>query len=159
MKRILQFAGVLAIAACFVGVALGAGEACDGGYPECPDESGPNGQGSSGYGCNYPNVWQFGDEIPLDFYICNGKDSHCEATGANCNVIVKYGGTGRILTCEPAGWQVTCATEITSAVPLNIKCENGEKCDPYGATDTIPELIPPSGHGLLNLDPLIVPGT
>lgn len=159
MNKVVKPFSALCVISIFVCVALAAGQTCAGGYPQCPDPNGPDGNGSNGKGgCNNPNVWSFGEIITMDFYICNGKDPKCARTGDNCNVMVRYRGYGRILTCEPAGWTRTCMTDPGTATPLNIKCENGQKCDPTGPTDTIPgDIIPGSSHTKLVIAPLELP--
>lgn len=146
MKHIRTLIGITSMLATVVCMALAAGQACVTTYPQCPPIDGPLGNGSSNNGCADPNVWNFGDIIPMTFYVCNGADEHCENSSGNCNVMVRYDGFGRVLTCETAGWQVTCATSVGQGTALNIRCDNGQKCDPNGATDTIPPTIPPSAH-------------
>ncbi|HWA84440.1 MAG TPA: hypothetical protein VG820_13445 [Fimbriimonadaceae bacterium] len=125
----------LAILACLV---YAAGQPCQGTFPKCPT------QGASTDGCAYPNAWDLGDEEPMSFYACNGTSSDCPNSPGNCNIMVRYDGTGRICTCEPAGWQAACMSSHDGGHPLNVKCDDGTKCNPNGPTDTIPPLIPPT---------------
>jgi hypothetical protein len=148
MNRSLRIR-LAALLSCFLAVAFvfAAGQTCKSLLSSCTEPSDPSlGNGTSNYGCNSPNSWSFGPAEPFSFFLCNGKSPDCERTGDNCNIMVEYDGLGRVLTCVPAGWTVCCMVSVTSYVPLNIKCDDGTKCNPNGPTDTIPSTIPSSGH-------------
>lgn len=122
---------------------------CDDDVAQCPDMNGQHGNGSSGWGgCNSSNAWDFSDPpVEYNFYSCNAKSPDCGSPGAGeCNIIAWAKGYGRTLTCEPAGTpQVMCMTEITSVTPLNIRCDNGQKCNDNGPNDTLPGGLPEAG--------------
>jgi len=142
--RIHRIASVLTLFVAAAAVVWASGNAtnyqCVDDVASCPDFNDPvKGNGSSGWGGCGPtgvNSWTFGDIEPMFIYSCNAKSNDCGTPGTMCNVWAETFGRGRYLSCDPVGKPVVfCMTTIMSTRALNIRCDNGEKCNPNGPTD------------------------
>lgn len=117
---------------------------CQSSVPQCPDPYGSGGNGSVCGGGT--GTYEFGDLEEFFYYLCNGQNSACDPSiaGASCNVMIRYVGMGRTVTCSSGGsW--FCAESIDSPQTTNKKCGEDQPCDPNDGTLPIPsDLLPPS---------------
>lgn len=139
-------------------VAYSASQPCDGYIPMCPEP----GENNEEVACDSSGgVYEFGDVDDYDYYHCNGRDAHCDAsdlTPGKCNVWVKTAVKARTLECIPNGPSGMCATEVYASIALNLRCAGGG-CDPGKPTDSLPtDRIPPyPGLPSANAGPIEVP--
>lgn len=98
--------------------------------------------------CDQPNSgkWEISEPIPFAMFACNNWYNGCGGTPGSgiCNVLVKYTGTGRTISCESSGLSYYCMEEITGSTNLKRDCA-GNFCDVPGAANESPYGDPPAG--------------
>lgn len=134
VTRLPQLVAVLAFIAA-VALVYGQTATCDNDYPLC-SETITTLQDTD---CGNGGHWEIGPIISFYYYACNNWYDGCGGTHSSgtCNVMVRYSGKGRMITCTSTSQQFACLTEPpTSSVNLTRNCAGGPCAVPGGTNDT-----------------------
>lgn len=132
--ELLAKAAAVSFLAVTVAFAWASWESCSNEVPDCAEVIGYLGD----VVCDTTtgDKWQIGASQPFWFYACNAYYSGCGGPSDDCNVMVRYSGWGRYITCPSRGITRFCADSITSQSQQALKRDcSGNFCDVPGGLD------------------------